>query len=174
MITSAYFGDQQNFIEGSPVDGYQYVTIAFALVAPLSRGNIDIVSADMSDPPLINPNWLTHPVYQEVAIAGYKRVMQLLNTTSLQPVLIQPQYFPAASLYVEDSDESILRFIQENFNTVLHPSVTCAMGRADDRDAVVASKARVIGVKRLRVVDASAFPLLPPGHPQSTVCKFSF
>jgi choline dehydrogenase len=124
----------------------------------------------MSDPPLINPNWLTHPVDQAVAIAGYKRAMQLLNTTSLQFVLIQ-QYFPAASLHVKDSHESILKSIQENFNTVFHPSATCAMGRADDKDAVVDSKARVIGVKRLRVVDASAFPLLSPGHPQATVCK---
>jgi choline dehydrogenase len=62
----------------------------------------------MSDPPLINPNWLTHSVDQKVAIAGYKGVMQLLNTTSLLPVLIQPQCFPAASLHVEESGESIL------------------------------------------------------------------
>jgi hypothetical protein len=32
LIASAYVGDQQNFIEGSPVDNYQYITIAFALV----------------------------------------------------------------------------------------------------------------------------------------------
>ena len=43
------------------------------------------------------------------------------------------------------------------------------MGRVDDPMAVVDSKARVIGVNNLRVVDASAFPLLPPGHPQATV-----
>lgn len=35
--------------------------------------------------------------------------------------------------------------------------------------AVVDSKARVFGTKGLRVVDASAFAILPPGHPQSTV-----
>ncbi len=33
--------------------------------------------------------------------------------------------------------------------------------------------ARVIGVQGLRVVDASAFPLLPPGHPQASVCMES-
>ena len=38
--------------------------------------------------------------------------------------------------------------------------------------AVVDSRARVIGVDGVRVVDASSFALLPPGHPQSTVCKF--
>lgn len=35
--------------------------------------------------------------------------------------------------------------------------------------AVVDSKARVYGVQGLRVVDAAAFPLLIPGHPQSVV-----
>jgi len=43
------------------------------------------------------------------------------------------------------------------------------MGKSNDPMAVVDSKARVFGVQGLRVVDASAFPLLTPGHPQSTV-----
>jgi hypothetical protein len=46
------------------------------------------------------------------------------------------------------------------------------MGRSDDPNAVVDSKANVIGVNGLRVVDASSFALLPPGHPMATVCKF--
>ena len=47
-----------------------------------------------------------------------------------------------------------------------------AMGKVDDPMAVIDSQARVIGVQRLRVVDASSFPFLPPGHPQATVCKY--
>ena len=47
------------------------------------------------------------------------------------------------------------------------------MGLANDSMAVVDSRARVFGVSGLRVVDASAFPFLPPGHPQATVCKSS-
>jgi choline dehydrogenase len=43
------------------------------------------------------------------------------------------------------------------------------MGMANDTMAVVDSHARVMGTKNLRVVDASAFPELPPGHPMSTV-----
>lgn len=43
------------------------------------------------------------------------------------------------------------------------------MGRQDDPMAVVDSHAKVFGVSSLRVVDASAFPFLPPGHPQSSV-----
>jgi hypothetical protein len=45
------------------------------------------------------------------------------------------------------------------------------MGVESDTTAVVDSHARVYGVQGLRVVDASAFPFLPPGHPQSTICK---
>lgn len=45
------------------------------------------------------------------------------------------------------------------------------MGKKSDPLAVVDNKARVFGVSNLRVVDASSFPLLPPGHPQATVCE---
>lgn len=45
------------------------------------------------------------------------------------------------------------------------------MVKPNDINAVVDSKARVIGVLKLRVVHASAFPFLPPGHPMATVCK---
>ena len=45
------------------------------------------------------------------------------------------------------------------------------MGASSDKSAVVDSRARVFGVTGLRVVDASAFPLTPPGHPMSSVCQ---
>jgi choline dehydrogenase len=43
------------------------------------------------------------------------------------------------------------------------------MGKKDDPMAVLDSHARVYGVQNLRVVDASSFPFLPPGHPQALV-----
>jgi hypothetical protein len=72
------------------------------------------------------------------------------------------------------SDEAILKHIMGHSFQNWHASCTCRMGRTDDSMAVVDSKARVIGVNGLRVVDASSFALLPPGHPQSTVCELSF
>ena len=45
------------------------------------------------------------------------------------------------------------------------------MGKPEDPRAVVDSTGKVYGVQKLRVVDISVFPLLPPGHPQATVCK---
>lgn len=43
--------------------------------------------------------------------------------------------------------------------------------KPNDTMAVVDSKAKVVGVERLRVVDTSAFPILPPGYPMSIGCE---
>lgn len=168
LNTAAYFGDGYNFITGSPNDGYNYATVATALVAPLSRGTIDISSADTSDAPIINPNWLTSPTDVQIAIAAFKRARQLFQSTVMQPVLIGPEYYPGPSV---QTDAQILASIRKSFNTVFHAACTCSMGPANSSSAVIDSHARVIGVSKLRVVDASSFPLLPPGHPMSTVCK---
>ena len=69
------------------------------------------------------------------------------------------------------SDAQILHFIRESLSPLYHASCTCSMGQEGDPAAVVDSHAKVFGVSALRVVDVSAFPLLPPGQPQSTVCE---
>lgn len=168
LNVGAFFGFQRNFARDAPTDGFQYASVLTALVAPLSRGTIDISSADAADPPIINPNWLTHPTDVAVAIAAYKRMRQLFATKAMKPILIGPEYFPGPNV---TTDDEILQLIRQSFATVFHPSSTCAMGQTNDTAAVVNSKAQVIGVQGLRVVDASAFPLLPPGHPMATVCK---
>ena len=169
LNTAGYFGNAQTFVKGSPNDGYNYATVATALVAPLSRGTVGISSADTSDLPIINPNWLTSATDAQVATAAFKRARQLLQSPVMQPVLIGDEYFPGPQV---QTDAEILAYIRANFNTVFHATCTCAMGPANSTDSVIDSHARVYGVKNLRVVDASSFPLLPPGHPMATVCKF--
>ncbi|MCJ1249030.1 hypothetical protein MMC30_006252 [Trapelia coarctata] len=159
-------GFQQNYIRDAPPDAYNYGTVSTALVAPLSRGTIDITSADMADPPLINPNWLTHPADQAVLVAGYKRVRQMFDTEVVKPLLIGEEHFPGRNV---SSDVQILDIIRKSVSTVYHASSTCAMGKKGEKGAVVDNRGRVFGVGALRVVDASAFPFLPPGHPMATV-----
>jgi choline dehydrogenase len=169
LSMGGYFGYQKNYIRDNPSDGYQYASLAVSLCTPRSRGNITITSPDAAVPPLINPNWLTDSVDVELAVAAFKRTRDFFNTTAIQPILIGPEYFPGPQVA---TDEEILDHVRKSFDTIFHASCTCAMGRVNDPQAVVDSKARVIGVDALRVVDASAFPFLPPGHPQSTICKF--
>lgn len=135
----------------------------------MSRGNVTLRSADTSDLPVINPNWLDDQADQEVVIAMFKRIRQAFQSEAMKPVVIGEEYNPGPQV---QSDDQILEFIKDNVMTLWHPSCTCKMGTSDDDMAVVDSQARVYGVDGLRVVDASAFPFLPPGHPQSTVCRF--
>ncbi|MCJ1386379.1 hypothetical protein MMC17_009505 [Xylographa soralifera] len=164
-----YVGDLEFANVSAPLDGYNYATIIVTLTAPASRGNVSIASARMSDHPLINPNWLTAQSDIDLIVAGFKRVRQILTSQPMTAnhVTIGEEYYPGLSV---QTDEEILQQIKAAFNTQYHASSTCKMGRANDTFAVVDSHARVYGVKNVRVVDASAFPFLPPGPaPQSAV-----
>ena len=77
--------------------------------------------------------------------------------------------FPGPSVR---TDAQIMQRIGEAMITVYHACGTCKMGCGNDTMAVVDSNAFVFGTSNLRVVDASAFPFLPPGHPQGTMYAF--
>ncbi|KAE9399651.1 alcohol oxidase [Gymnopus androsaceus JB14] len=165
VSSPGYIGDFTAPELMQPLQG-NYGAILAAIVAPLSRGNVTIASADANVPPVINPNWLTSESDQAVLVAGFKRVRQAFLTSFMQKTVIGEEYYPGADV---QSDEEILKQIQDSLMTVWHASCTCKMGKANDTTTVVDPQARVIGVQSLRVVDASAFALLPPGHPQSTI-----
>lgn len=120
----------------------------------------------MADPPLINPNWITDPADIEVAVAALKRQRQVWSVLAKYNITIGEEAFPGVAV---QNDSQILEWIRNAVTPIWHASSTCKMGRSDDSMAVIDSQARVIGVGGLRVVDASSFPFLPPGHPQSTV-----
>lgn len=167
LSAPGFIGNFSNLFTTQPKDGYQYASILGGLVAPLSRGTVTLASADTKDLPIIDPNWLTNNTDQEVAVAIYKRIRQTFASKAMQPVLADTtEYFPGPNV---QTDAEILNTIQNTVQTIWHASCTCRMGKTTDVNAVVDSNAKVFGVDGLRVVDASSFALLPPGHPQSTV-----
>ncbi len=193
LILDAYSGDNENYITGAPHTPYMYISPAAAIITPQSRGNVSISSADSEDPPLINPNWLSHPADRELAVAAFKRIRELMATEIVKSVTVGDEILPGPEV-VTDAD--ILDAIEKNGIEAFHASATCKfefrfflpgvvdrctdevrpkqkgkMGQKHDPMAVVDSQARVFGTRGLRVVDISAFPFLPPGHPQATVCK---
>lgn len=170
LSISSYLGDMQNSRSPGPLDGFNYASLAAALVAPRSRGNLTITSADTSVAPLINPNYLTVQSDVDIVVAAFKRMRQFWATKAMQTFAIGEEYYPGKQVA---TDAQIEAHIRGNFNTIWHATSTCSMGATNDPKAVVDTRARVIGVEGLRVVDASAFPLLPPGHPMSTICESS-
>ncbi|KAL8709488.1 MAG: hypothetical protein Q9220_005730 [cf. Caloplaca sp. 1 TL-2023] len=147
-------------------DSRNYVSSLAGLVAPFSRGNVSINSTDTADNPVVSPNWLLDSRDQEVAIAGFKRARQIFQSSAIQPIINGAEALPGLDV---TGDQEILAVIKQSAASIDHAACTCAMGKSTDPAAVIDSHARVIGVKGLRVVDASAFPILPPGHPQGTI-----
>lgn len=165
LIENAFDGYNRDYATADPVDGFNYGTISAAGSASFSVGNISIRSANMRDPPVINPNYLTHAIDIEMALAAFKRVRHLWE--SMPGVTIGEEYFPGYKN--ASTDDEILQHIRESSIQLWHAAATCKMGRSNDPMAVLDAQARVRGVSGLRVVDASSFPFLPPGHPMATV-----
>ncbi|KAF2177983.1 GMC oxidoreductase [Zopfia rhizophila CBS 207.26] len=140
--------------------------ISATLLTPLSRGNVTIRSASISDPPVIDLGWLSDAADGETFVAAFKRVREAWNSPVIANITVGPEIVPGDSVF---SDADILAFIRQSAQPIWHASSTCAMGKAGEKGAVVDTKARVFGVKGLRVVDNSITPLSVPGHPQSTV-----
>ena len=83
----------------------------------------------------------------------------------MQPILAGLETFPGSHVTKHEDITAM-----HSASSIDDAASTCAMGKSNDSNAVVASQARVFGVKGLRVADASTFRFLPPGHPQSTAC----
>ena len=154
-----------DYLHSAPRAG-NYTALAAGLVAPFSRGSVSINSTDTKVHPIVNPAWLSDPRDIEVLRAGLRRIRAIYATDAMQPVLLGDEVSPGAQI---QTDADLEDFIRKSADTIFHPASTCRMGSDDDEWAVLDSKAKVRGVKGLRVVDASSFPLLPAGHPQSSV-----
>ncbi len=146
LSLGAYLGYQQNLATGDPNDGYNYASLAASIVAPLSRGNLTIASADTATPPLINPNWLTHPADLAVAVAGFKRIRKLWDTESMRRFRIGEESFPGLAI---QTDAQIGETVKRSSNTIYHAACTCKMGRANDTMAVVDVGGRVFWDERV-------------------------
>lgn len=170
IFPDGYGGYLTDFLADGPLDGKNYASVGAGLQATFSRGFISINSSDTAINPIVNPNLLGDQRDLDVAVQALRRIRQIANTTALRNITIGEEAFPGVKV---QTDDEIKAWLMTASNTICHAACTNAMGKSNDLMAVVDSEARVFGVSRLRVVDASIFPFLPPGHPQSLVCKFS-
>lgn len=61
----------------------------------------------MADAPIINPNWLTKPTDQQVAVAALKRSRQFFETSAIEPVLIGKELVSGQNLPLNSTDADI-------------------------------------------------------------------
>ncbi|KAF2831897.1 alcohol oxidase [Ophiobolus disseminans] len=135
-------------------------SIGCLLTSTTSAGNISLQSSSNAVAPLLHIGWLDSQEDQEIAVAAYRRAREIASHV---PVFGE-ELVPGKNV---STDAQILNYIKtKGVTDIHHGAATCAMGRDPNRGAVVDSKARVFGVKGLRVIDTSSLPFTAPGHTQ--------
>ncbi|KAL8671561.1 MAG: hypothetical protein Q9168_003946 [Polycauliona sp. 1 TL-2023] len=146
-----------------------YISFLVSLAQPFSRGSVHISSPSIHDPPLIDPRYLSHPLDLEILARHTLYIPTIANTQPLASLLKAP---PGGRILPDGIDLKSLDAAKEHCKrhiiTNNHPCGTCAMMPLS-AGGVVDPRLRVHGVKGLRVVDASVFPMIPRGNIQSSV-----
>ncbi|MDD2092690.1 GMC family oxidoreductase N-terminal domain-containing protein [Pseudomonas guariconensis] len=143
---------------GEPLHRFPAFTASVCNLRPVSRGRIDIRSADMLAAPLIDPNYLSDPQDLKVAadaIRVTRRIVQAPALAAFDP----REYLPGPALQTE---EQLHEAAGKIGTTIFHPVGTCRMG-SGPLD-VVDNQLRVHGVPGLRVADASIMPQIVSGN----------
>lgn len=140
-------------------DPYAGFLLSFQPCRPTSEGRIDICSADIDQPPQIRPNSLTTQKDLDDVVNGGRLLQALLKTTALQDLISETVDSDVSRL----DDAGILEDFRRRCSTVYHPVSTSRMG-LDGKTSVVGPNLKVHGVSGLRVIDASAFPMLTSGN----------
>jgi choline dehydrogenase-like flavoprotein len=145
---------------GEPLHAFPALTASVTNLQPTSRGHVRLRSADPADPPLIAPHYLSTDEDRRVAADSIRVTRRIVAQPALKP--FRPiEFRPGAGA---DDDASLVKAAGDIGTTIFHPVGTAKMGRADDPLAVVDERLRVIGVQRLRVVDASVMPAITSGN----------
>jgi hypothetical protein len=144
-----------------------YASVCTILIRPLSRGTILINTTDPRKPPRYDFGTFSHPSDLDIAVRALKKVREWIASPPMQ-ALGPVEILPGASSG-DNSDEAIAAAIR-GFATSSwqHPTSSCSMLKRE-LGGVVDSQLRVYGVRGLRVVDASIFPMAVAGHTSSTV-----
>ena len=77
------------------------------------------------------------------------------------------EYLPGTDVAPSDDPVRLAKAAGDIGTTIFHPVGTAKMGRDSDPMAVVDERLRVIGVDRLRVIDASVMPTITSGNTNS-------
>ncbi|MFH1869455.1 MAG: GMC family oxidoreductase N-terminal domain-containing protein [Pseudomonadota bacterium] len=145
---------------GDPLHPFPAFTASVCNLRPTSRGAVHIRDRDPATAPIIAPNYLSTENDRLVAARALRLTRRVVEQPAMAPYRPE-EHQPGAQV---QSDAELAQAAGDIGTTIFHPTCTCAMGRADDPNAVVDSELRVRGLGRLRVVDASIMPTITSGN----------
>lgn len=124
------------------------------LVAPKSRGEIRLSSANPADRPVVDARFMSHPDDVKALAFGIEVCREIGNSAAMKD-FVKREVAPGKTL----TGKAMEDFVRNGATTYFHQSGTCRMGK--DAEAVVDSKLRVNGVQGLRIADSSIMPRIP-------------
>ena len=127
---------------------------------PTSRGSVRLASNKVTDPLLIDPNYMSTQEDFRVMREAIRLGLEAAEQPAFKPFHYREDT-PGVQIC---STKEIDDFIRDDAASAYHPCGTCKMGADTDDMAVLDSELRVRGVQKLRVIDASSMPSLPSAN----------
>jgi choline dehydrogenase-like flavoprotein len=150
---------------GDPLHTFPAFTMSVCNLQPQSRGNVRLRNADPAAAPVIRPNYLSTDTDRHVAANSLRVARRVVAQPALKPY--KPDEILPGPKVRDDDDEALAKAAGDIGTTIFHPVGTAKMGRNTDPTAVVDARLRLIGIDRLRVVDASVMPTITSGNTNS-------
>ncbi|XP_045772938.1 glucose dehydrogenase [FAD, quinone]-like [Maniola jurtina] len=139
------------------------VVVSPILLQPESRGRLRLASSDPLVPPAITPNYLDDERDVEEMVRALKFVEHIVETPIYKKynASVVRGRFPGCPDFPEEGYwECYARHMTQS---VHHAVGTAALGR------VVDERLKVMGIRRLRVADASVLPYVPRGNTAAAI-----
>ena len=150
-----FFG--ANWIPNPSRNGYR---LGAGPMRPESRGTLRLRSANPSEAPLIDPNYLATERDRYEMRQGLKMGREVLRQPAFRE-FHRREDLPGEKV---KTDAELDAFIREDASSAYPPCGTARMGADGDERAVVDLQLKFRGVDGLRIVDASVIPAVPSAN----------
>jgi choline dehydrogenase len=157
VLPWAYVSPNQDAPIRHDVDKRPALTVLTTLIYPRSRGTLRLASADPTETPLIDFQYLADSADLDVLAEGSEMVREIMASPAFNGA-VKEEIHPGIKLKGQELRDAILN----RATSVYHGVGTCRMGV--DELAVVSPDLKVRGIDALRVCDASIMPSVTGGN----------
>lgn len=140
--------------------------ISPSLYRARTTGTVRLATRSAADDPLIDPDYFNDRNDLMAMVRGMSMCLKIVESDAFRPYSRYVEHgLPGCKLCRDRPLSECYTYLACAIQTYtinsFHPCCTTRMGNASNPLAVVDARLRVLGVQRLRVVDASVMPVVP-------------